>query len=350
MENRYLEEWLRHYVSLGVDKIVIFDNNDTQGKYAENIFDIDYVKDCKDNNIIDVYPIPEEKQAQTRSYNKCYEIYGDKYDWLMFFDIDEFLMLEKAKNIKDFLSDTRFNQYEMIHVNWKVYDDNDLVTVVNNDYSVVKRFTRPCQNRRDVHCELKTIVRGGMRDVRFVKNPHTCDNRIFSCCNVLGEQVDSKAAKTIRVIHKEAWLNHYICKTMEEYCHTKLVRRGGHTAHIKDLRYNINFFFNYNRHSIEKVKYYKEHYSSNIPISVKYIDNSTSIIKDGPETVKTVKRVGTQSKNTPVLQQHIENYVKRSKVYIPQYHPENVQSSKRSSIRNIRQLTVEEIAKFRNKQ
>ena len=99
MENRYLEEWLRHYVSLGVDKIIIFDNNDTQGKYAENIFDIDYVKDCKDNNIIDVYPIPEEKQAQTRSYNKCYEIYGDKYDWLMFFDIDEFLMLEKAKNI-----------------------------------------------------------------------------------------------------------------------------------------------------------------------------------------------------------------------------------------------------------
>lgn len=350
MENRYLEEWLRHYVSLGVDKIVIFDNNDTQGKYAENIFDIDYVKECKDNNIIDVYPIPGEKQAQTQSYNKCYEIYGDKYDWLMFFDIDEFLMLEKAKNIKDFLSNTRFNQYEMIHVNWKVYDDNDLVTVVNNDYSVVKRFTRPCQNRRAVHCELKTIVRGGMRDVRFVKNTHTCDNRTFSCCNVLGEQVDSKAAKTIRVIHKEAWLNHYICKTIEEYCHTKLVRRGGHTAHIKDLRYNINFFFNYNRHSIEKVKYYKEHYSNSIPISVKYIDNNTSIIKDGPETVKTVKRAGTQSKNTPVLQQHIENYVKRSKVYIPQYHPENVQSSKRSSIKNIRQLTVEEIAKFRSKQ
>ena len=351
MENHYLEEWLRHYISLGVDKIVIFDNNDTQGKYAENIFDIDYVKECKYNNIIDVYPIPGEKQAQTRSYNKCYEMYGDKYDWLMFFDIDEFLLLEKAKNIKDFLSDTRFNPYEMIHVNWKVYDDNDLLTVVNNDYSVVKRFTRPCQNRQAVHCELKTIVRGGMRDVRFVKNPHTCDNRIFSCCNVLGEPVDSKAAKNPRVIHKDAWLNHYICKTMEEYCYTKLVRRGGHTAHKNDLRYNINFFFNYNRHSIEKVKYYKEHYSSSIPISVKYFDNSTSIvIQDGPETVKAIKRLVTQSKNTIVPQQHVDNYVKRSKVYVPQYHPRNVQTSKMLSIRNIRQFTVEDIAKFRNKQ
>ena len=350
MENRYLEEWLRHYVSLGIDKIVIFDNNDIEGKYAESIYDIEYVKECKNKGIIDVYPIPGEKQAQTRSYNKCYEMYGSEYDWLMFFDIDEFLMLEKSNNIKEFLSQQHFTPYEMIHINWKVYDDNDLLTVVNNDYSLVKRFTRPCQTRRSVHSELKTIIRGGLKDVKFIKSPHTCDNRTFLCCNAIGEKTDSKAAKTLRVIHKEAWLNHYICKTIEEFCYNKLVRRGGHTLHKIDLRYNLNFFFNYNRRSLDKIKFYKEHYSNSIPISVKYIDNSTSIIKDGPETVKTVKRAGTQSKNTPVLQQHIENYVKRSKVYIPQYHPENVQSSKRSSIKNIRQLTVEEIAKFRNNQ
>lgn len=351
MENHYLEEWLRHYVSLGVDKIVIFDNNDAEGKYAENIFDIDYVKECKDNNIIDVFPIPGEKQAQTRSYNKCYEMYGDKYDWLMFFDIDEFLMLEKAKSIKEFLSYTHFNAYEMIHVNWKVYDDNDLITVANNDYSLVNRFTRPCQNRRAVHCELKTIIRGGLSDVKFVKNPHTCDNRTFSCCNVLGEPVDSKEAKTLKVIHKEAWLNHYICKTIEEYCYIKLVRRGGHTIHKKDLRYNINFFFNYNKRSIEKVKYYKEHSLSSTAISYKYIDNSTPVvIQESPETVKTVKRTGTQSKITSTPQHHADNYIKLSKVSVPLYSPINTQTSKKTSIRNMRQLTIEEIARFRNKQ
>lgn len=336
MENHYLEEWLHHYISLGVDKIVIFDNNDIEGKYAENIFDIDYVKECKDNNIIDVFPIPGEKQAQARSYNKCYEMYGDKYDWLMFFDIDEFLMLEKAKSIKEFLSYTRFNPYEMIHVNWKVYDDNDLITVVNNDYSLVNRFTRPCQNRRTIHCELKTIIRGGLSDVKFVNSPHTCDNRTFSCCDVLGEPVDSKAQKTIRVIHKEAWLNHYICKTLEEYCYTKLVRRGGHTAHKKDLRYNIDFFFNYNRRSTEKIKYYKEH----TPI----------VIQESTETIKAVKRAGTQSKITSTPQHHTDNYIKLSKVSVPQYSPGNTQTSKRSSIRTIRQLTSEEIAKFKNRQ
>ena len=240
MENHYLEEWLRHYVSLGIDKIVIFDNNDIGGKYAESIYDIEYVKECKNKGIIDVYPIPGEKQAQTRSYNKCYEMYGSEYDWLMFFDIDEFLILEKSNNIKEFLSQPHFTPYEMIHINWKVYDDNDLLTVVNNDYSLVKRFTRPCQTRRSVHSELKTIIRGGLKDVKFIKSPHTCDNRTFLCCNAIGEKTDSKAAKTLRVIHKEAWLNHYICKTIEEFCYNKLVRRGGHTLHKIDLRYNLH--------------------------------------------------------------------------------------------------------------
>ena len=348
MENHYLEEWLRHYVSLGIDKIVIFDNNDIEGKYAESIYDIEYVKECKNKGIIDVYPIPGEKQAQTRSYNKCYEMYGSEYDWLMFFDIDEFLMLEKSNNIKEFLSQQHFTPYEMIHINWKVYDDNDLLTVVNNDYSLVKRFTRPCQTRRSVHSELKTIIRGGLKDVKFIKSPHTCDNRTFLCCNAIGEKTDSKATKTNIIIHKESWLNHYICKTIEEFCYNKLVRRGGHTIHKKDLRYNLNFFFNYNRRSLDKIKFYKEHCNiNNANIEYHYIDNATSIImQESPEKIKTVKRTGTQSRVTSSKPQRSETtYVKRNIVVVPAYSP-TTSTSKKTSIKNRRKLTVEEIARF----
>lgn len=345
MENHYLEEWLRHYVSLGVDKIVIFDNNDTEGKYAESIYDIEYVKECKNNGIIDVYPIPGEKQAQTRSYNKCYEMYGSEYDWLMFFDIDEYLILERCKTIKEFLSQPHFEPYEMIHINWKVYDDNDLLRVVNNDYSLVKRFTRPCKNIR-VHSELKTIIRGGLEDVKFVKNPHTCDNKKFSCCNAIGEETDSKAARTSRIIHKEAWLNHYICKTIEEFCYNKLVRRGGHTVHEKDLRYNLNFFFNYNTRSADKIQFYKEHYTIN-NTNIKYIDNATSIvILDSSEKIKNVKRAATQSCITCTNPQISKTtYVKRNKKLVPSYS-HATSTYKKTSIKNRRKITTEEIARF----
>lgn len=345
MENHYLEEWLRHYVSLGVDKIIIFDNNDIEGKYAESIYSIEYVKECKNSGIIDVYPIPGEKQAQTRSYNKCYEMYGSDYDWLMFFDIDEYLILERCKNIKEFLSQPHFTSYEMIHINWKVYDDNDLLRVVNNDYSLVKRFTRPCKNHK-AHSELKTIIRGGLKDVKFVKSPHTCDNREFSCCNAIGEDTDSKAARTNRVIHKEAWLNHYICKTIEEFCYNKLVRRGGHTIHRKDLRYNLNFFFNYNIRSSDKIKFYNEHYTLN-NTNINYIENETSIvILDSSEKIKTVKRVATQSRVTcsnPKISK--TTYVKRNNKVV-QNHSTITSTCKKTSIKNRKKLTEEEIARF----
>ena len=236
----------------------------------------------------------------------------------------------------------------MIHINWKVYDDNDLLTVVNNDYSLVKRFTRPCQKRREVHSELKTIIRGGLKEVKFIKTPHTCDNREFSCCNAIGEKTDSKATKTNIIIHKEAWLNHYICKTIEEFCYNKLVRRGGHTIHKKYLRYNLNFFFNYNRQSLDKIKFYKEHYFlNNTNIEYHYIDNATSvIIKEYPEKIKTVNHTGMQSCITSSNPRSYEtSYIKRNKIAVPSYSS-NISTSKMTSIKNIRKLTVEEIARF----
>lgn len=352
MENHYLEEWLRHYVNIGVDKIVIFDNNDIDGKYAESIFDLDYVNECKSKNIIDVHPIPGEKQAQTRCYNKCYELYAKDYDWLMFFDIDEFLMLERHKSIKEFLSQPKFDAFEMIHVNWKVYDDNDIISVVNNDYSLVKRFTRVSQGRRSIHSELKSIIRGGMMNVKFVKNPHTCDNRSFKCCNVLGQATSSKAAKTAIVIHKDAWLNHYICKTIEEFCYNKLVRRGGHTLHKKDLRYNLTFFFNYNKRTADKIKYFKENFDqTDVNIKTEYIASPATVVirgendSDKPKLVKRAGAATTTPVYTPVIK---EKYVQRLKDDYPS-PVAKTKSVKQTTVKPVKRVPPDLINVFRNK-
>ena len=90
LENHYLEEWVRHYKKLGIDKIVIYDNNDVDGEHIE---DISFINEQISNNYIDVYKIPGEECVQMKCYNECYKKYSDEYDWLMFFDIDEFLML-----------------------------------------------------------------------------------------------------------------------------------------------------------------------------------------------------------------------------------------------------------------
>lgn len=263
MENHYLEEWLQHYINLGFDKVVIYDNNDITGDYAERIEDLPLVKEHIDNKFIDVYKIPGEECVQLMYYNECYKQYSN-YDWLLFVDIDEFLILENHNNIKEFLSDEKFDKFDIIHINWKTFTDNELLTVKNNDYSLMSRFTTPCKEvngiLKRVDKEVKSFVRGGIKNLKFSKNPHTLDSIEVPCCNVLGKQEKNSWQKNQIVVHEVAWINHYICKTVEEYCKTKLIRLGGHTSHKRNLRYNDLFFFTYNKKTPEKIKLLEQYF------------------------------------------------------------------------------------------
>ena len=64
-----LEEWVRHYKKLGIDKIVIYDNNDVDGEHIE---DISFINEQISNNYIDVYKIPDEECVQMKYYNALY--------------------------------------------------------------------------------------------------------------------------------------------------------------------------------------------------------------------------------------------------------------------------------------
>ncbi len=312
MENHYLEEWVRHYIKLGVDKIVMYDNNDTDGPYAEKIEDISFINEQINNGFIDVYKIPYEKCVQLKYYNQCYQKYND-YDWLLFFDIDEYLMLENFKNIKEFLSQSKFNNYDIIHVNWKTFTDNNLLTVENNDYSLVNRFTTPCENiptlSKKIDTEIKSIVRGGINNLEFTKNPHTLDSIIIPCCDVNGDKLDNKDQKSKKVIHVNAWINHYICKTIEEYCKNKLIRLGGHTPHKRNVRYTRNFFFIYNQYTIEKIRLFNQLFS------LTQSDKLTTQIKSYAPIRKISGNVyKTYTRKKIVKQPPKENEVKKIKI------------------------------------
>ena len=55
----------------------------------------------------------------------------------------------------------------------------------------------------------------------------------------------------------DAWLNHYICKTLEEYVTNKLVRLCGSTSSIESERFRVNLglFLKYNLMTFDKLKY-----------------------------------------------------------------------------------------------
>lgn len=297
MENHYILEWAKYYKKLGVDNIILYDNNDVDGPIAENIRDIPEIAEMIDSGFIIHHKIPGESVAQVKYYTQCYKDYGEQYDWIMFFDIDEFLTIDpnlECNNVKEYLALEIYDKFNMIHLNWKIYDDNNLIRVVDNDYSIQSRFTRELStsfpNKNYLNKEIKSIVRGHLKNIKFVKNPHTCEGTGIVCCNALGQTTLSNVQKSQIVVHKYAWINHYICKTIEEYIHIKMVRKGGHTKHEKGLRYSLNFFFTYNKRTAEKINYIKSlvntnvlsqdvvEYESKIP-AVKKVVNSPSPVR-----------------------------------------------------------------------
>ena len=133
-ENKYIREFIEHYKNYDIDKIYIFDNNDKNGEKFEDVID-DYIK----NGFVELIDYKGIKNPQILSYNDCYKRYNKLYDWLIFFDIDEFIFLKDFTSFKSFLNDKRFDKCNRVQFNWIFFTDNNLLYY--EDKPVRERFT-----------------------------------------------------------------------------------------------------------------------------------------------------------------------------------------------------------------
>lgn len=189
-EDNYIEEWVNYHIKLGFDMIFIYENNWR----------------CKLNHP-KIVKIPfDGNTKQISAYNHFVETHRENFDWVGFIDVDEFLVLKKDKNVCEFFE--RFNHTNGVAINWVIFGDNGLVEVEENEYSVLKRFTKR-QLLPDIHIKsfinLKKVghfhmsvhnpnVEISNQDFQLVRSPF-CDK-----CSI-----------------EFAQINHYFCKTFEEF-------------------------------------------------------------------------------------------------------------------------------------
>lgn len=256
-ENQYLREFVEYYKKLGAANVMIFDNNDEGG---ENIEDV--IKDYIDDGYVIVKNYHNRKICQLAAYQECYDDYNKEYDWICFFDCDEFLAFRnKRMTIPEFFSNKRFDDYDMIHVNWMLYGDNDLLR--NDGRPVVERFKKPMMpyNKRvkypfPENNHIKAIVRGGVEGVVWKGVSHT-PSEPLSCCDPVGKPCKSTSPFN-DYNFSEMWLAHYTTKTVEEFAHK--INRGfpdtkpGRAEEIDMAKR----FFKYSNYSKEKADIIKE--------------------------------------------------------------------------------------------
>jgi hypothetical protein len=258
MENRYLGEWITYHLNIGFDKIVLIDNNDTIGPYAENIMDVAEICEGISNGNVEIYPLNNGKYLQQIYYQKVYEQHKYDYDWFCFLDIDEFLTLTTTNSVKDFVQLPQFKDYNSIRLCWCCYGDNDLITV-DDDYSVLNRFTKPSFEKDSTL--VKTLFRSFKDEDLLFVNSHGPTTVTIKSCNTDGQLLTTpQSAKISRMntTYNHAYIKHFVTKTIEEYINKKMIRGGSAQSQIDlDNKYNLKNFFRYNKLSDSHVEFLK---------------------------------------------------------------------------------------------
>ena len=260
-ENRYIKYFLEFYKNLGYDHIYIYDNNDID---EAPISSLPLAKQLINEGYLSVIDYKKRTgNLVTESFHICYKDFNSQYDWISFYDIDEYLMLEpKNLSIQDCLDSPQFNNCESVQFNWRLFTDNEQLDF--EDKSPVERFpveTNYIYENRNV----KSTIRGGLNKIKETDSPHTIYENLKACSSS-GKPTNNKY---------ELWppdfafgaLNHYRTKTVKEYFR-KMVKTKKEVDNVDKLELlttmaYFNYFFMVNKMTREKVNIFNQLFHTN---------------------------------------------------------------------------------------
>ena len=161
-ENLYIKEFVEHYKFYKVDKIFLYDNNDIDGEYFEEVIN-DYVQ----SRYVKIINFRGKKQSLFEMMNHCYKKNYFKYDWLIFYEIDEYIFLKNYTDLKKFLSEDKFNNCETIQLNWIMHTDNNHIYYENKPLKI--RF--PNSEKSFKIAGIKSILKGKIPNIKIICCP-----------------------------------------------------------------------------------------------------------------------------------------------------------------------------------
>lgn len=212
-EDNYILEWVDHYLSLGFDKVIIADNNDSPESLREILSE--YIA----KGTVQIFECNGLKKFQLYIYNMF--LAEGNYKWCAYFDCDEFLELNAHKDIKDFLSCVN---EECVLINWVVFGSNS--KTYKEEGTVQERFKEPVTPLPffKENFYVKPIILGGAKGF-YLTNTH-CPSANRKMFNIGGYYYTSTVSHVYYPPRcKYAYIKHYYTKSFEEWASNK-VKRG----------------------------------------------------------------------------------------------------------------------------
>ena len=241
-DNKYIKEFVQYYEQFGVDKIFLYDNNDSKGEKFDDIIS-DYIK----SGLVQISDW-RGKTKKLEMMNDCYKNNNDKYDWLIFYDLDEYIHLKGFTSIKQFLGQEKFNSCKKIYLNWVHHTDNNLMHYENG--SLRDRFPEkesiPSEKKIIQHVLVKSMIRGNIPNVVF-----DCEHKLsheIKGCNAEGVETSLEGCSMLTPDYENNYIDHYHYKSVDEFIDKLNLGDVNKTE-------ELNNYFEFNKITSEKFDY-----------------------------------------------------------------------------------------------
>ena len=265
-ENKYIIEFIQHYKNFGVDKIYLYDNNEENNEKFEDIIS-EYIK----IGFVQIINVRGKRKIQFDAMRDCYKKNYKKYNWLIFYDIDEFLFLKNYTNIKKFLKEPKFKKCQVIQLNWVMHTDNNLLYYSNQ--SLFRRFPEIGESLNS-SVDIKSMIRGKLNTDFY--SIHYLSPGLVSC-DGFGKQKDKYNYFSKNRDKKFYYINHFYTKSTEEFIE-KMMRGDVSTGSIRRFGI-ISNYFELNKKTLEKITYIEKKTGLNLTELKKNIINNKTTTK-----------------------------------------------------------------------
>lgn len=286
---KHIIEWIKYYIKIGIDHFIIYD--DLSDVPIKNIF----IENKIDNSIYTIFRNNNTENLYTdinKRYivHKCYhpdtwkkliipELIKKKIDYVLYVDLDEFLYINKYKNIQELV--TYYLPFDVLKINWLFFGSDNLINN-NGINNIIDLFTKSHPFLCNETGALKSITKVSSISIDndiFQYGPHTLpiiknsivkdieNNILLSYGNDLNHSTPSLHDKNY--INK-IYIAHYSCQDLTNFVKRKFTNKTNYYWWINvlnvDTRTNVYKYIDIINNNFNEFVTYLYNKINNIPI------------------------------------------------------------------------------------
>ena len=197
-EARYLDEWIDYHLAAGVKHLFLYNNfsaDDYSAALARHI-------EAGNVTLID-WPV---KPASPAAEEDCIRRSIGVYEWVGFLDADEFVVIKDGRSIPEYLKG--FATAPGVALHWYYFGSNGHRTRPST--GVIEGYTRR-QSRPNRH------VKCFVRPERVTQNRNSHSWFFRNARWAVDENRNAVFGSISTPTASEAWINHYYCKSLEDF-------------------------------------------------------------------------------------------------------------------------------------